>query len=244
MYTFVLVHGAWHDGTAWRSVIRHLTGMGHTAFAPTVAGHGKEANKNVSHAQSVQSIVDFIVEEDLRDVVLVGHSYGGTIIQKVVERLPDRIRRLVFHSAFVLADGESLFDNVPPEARPLFDAMIANLSSDNPLLPVPPFPLWRELFIQDADMKTALWSYEQLSPEPPQFMERIPLATFYDLVRSGRIGVSYLNCTEDLMMQNGTTQKLLARLGVFRFVQMPGSHEVMFSNPAGLAKKLVEAGRE
>jgi hypothetical protein len=73
MSTFVLVHGSWHDGSAWNAVIQHLEAKGHQAFAPTVAGHGRGVNKNVNHAQCVQSIVDYIVDKDLTDIILLGH---------------------------------------------------------------------------------------------------------------------------------------------------------------------------
>ena len=83
-YTFVLVHGGCHDGSLWQPVIERLEQLGHTAYGPTVAGHGKDVPKNVTHAESTQSIVDFIVDRDLTDFVLVGHGYAGTIISKVV----------------------------------------------------------------------------------------------------------------------------------------------------------------
>jgi Alpha/beta hydrolase family len=77
MSTFVLVHGTWHDGSAWETVIKHLQAQRHQAFAPTIAGHGKGVNKNVNHAQWTQSIVDYIVDKDLTDIVLLGHDYCG-----------------------------------------------------------------------------------------------------------------------------------------------------------------------
>ncbi|BAZ08896.1 alpha/beta hydrolase fold protein [Calothrix sp. NIES-4071] len=79
MSTFVLVHGSWHDGSAWNAVIQHLESKGHDCFAPTIAGHGKGVNKNVNHAQCTQSIVHYIVGKDLTDIVLLGHSFAGTI---------------------------------------------------------------------------------------------------------------------------------------------------------------------
>ena len=88
MGTYVLVHGSWHDGSAWDSAVHHLGGMGHKTFAPTIAGHGKGASKNVNHAQCTKSVVDYIVSNSLSDIVLVGHSFGGTIISKVAEADP------------------------------------------------------------------------------------------------------------------------------------------------------------
>ena len=241
MTTFVLVHGSWHDGAAWAPVIKHLESKGHRAFGPTVAGHGKGANTQVKHAQCTQSIVDSIVSNHLTDVVLLGHSYGGTIIAKVAEAIPDRLRRLIFWNAFVLHDGECLNDNVPVHYRALFDHL-AKASPDFTVML--PFPIWREAFINDADLELAQWSYEQLSPEPYQpFLDTLDMKKFYSL----EIPKSYLNCTEDTALPQGEWgwhPRMSNRLGLFRLVQMPGSHEVIFSNPIGLAEKIIEAGRD
>jgi pimeloyl-ACP methyl ester carboxylesterase len=244
MYTFVLVHGSWHDGSAWGPVVKHLESKGHRAFGPTVAGHGKGVNKAVTHAQSVRSVVDFVVEKNLTDLVLLGHSYGGTVISKVVEQIPARIKRLIFLSAFVLNDGESLNDNVPPHYRALFDQTSA-ASPDNSVMM--PFPIWREAFVNDGDLELAKRSYAQLSPEPYQFSEKLDLKKFYEIIRSGKVACSYLNCTEDIALPQGEWgwhPRMSNRLGLFRLIQMPGGHEVIFSNPTGLAEKIVEAGRD
>lgn len=90
MSTFVLVHGSWHDGSAWDATIRQLDSEGHKAFAPTIAGRGKGVHKLVNHAQSTQSIVDYVTANSLTDFVLVGHSFGGTIISKVAEAIPKK----------------------------------------------------------------------------------------------------------------------------------------------------------
>ncbi|NJK57934.1 MAG: alpha/beta hydrolase [Pleurocapsa sp. SU_5_0] len=241
MSTFVLVHGSWHDGSAWQAVIDHLEAQGHQAFAPTIAGHGKGVNKNVNHTQCTQSIVDYIVSKDLTDIVLLGHSFGGTIIAKVVEVISDRIRRLIFFNAFVLNDGESLIDNVPPPTQSLFDKL-ARESNDNTLML--PFDIWREAFLNDADLDLAKSSYAQLSPEPYQpGIDKLDLKQFYSLP----IPKSYLYCTEDTALPQGEWgwhPRMSGRLGQFRYVQMPGSHEVMFSNPVGLAAKIIVAGRD
>ena len=242
MSTFVLVHGAWHDGSAWNEVIKQLEAKGHQAFAPTIAGHGKSVDKNVNHAQCTQSIVDYIVDKDLTDIVLLGHSFAGTIIAKVAEAIPDRIRRLIFFDAFVLNDGESLRDNLPPHHQALFDEL-ARESNDYTL--VMPFELWREVLLNDADLELARSSYARLSPQAYQpWIDKLDLKQFYSLP----IPKSYLYCTEDNVLPQGEQwgwhPRMSNRLGLFRLVQMSGSHEVMFSNPIGLAEKIIVAGRD
>lgn len=239
-YTFVLVHGSWHDNRAWKPVIDRLEQNGHRAFAPTVAGHASNDRKDISHADCVRSVVDFITASDLRDFVLVGHSFGGTVIQAVAEHVPERIRRLVFWNAFVLLDGQSLEDNIPPHYRELF----AQLKQPDGGVMLP-YPVWRDAFIGDADDALAREAYSTLSPTPSRsHNDKVPLKTFYSL----QIPKSYLNCTEDIALPPGPEwgwhPRMSSRLGLYRLVQMPGSHEVIFTNPHLLADKLVEAGRD
>ncbi|GAC1371606.1 MAG: alpha/beta hydrolase [Ktedonobacteraceae bacterium] len=241
MTTFVLVHGSWHVGAAWAPIIQHLEHHGHKAFAPTIAGHGKGVDKHVNHAQSTQSIVDYIVKNDLTDVVLLGHSFGGSIIAKVAEAIPERLRRLIFFSAFVPLDGESVNDNLPPNYKALFDHLSKTSGDFTVILP---FPIWREVFINDGDLKLAQSTYEQLSSEPFQpFLDKLDLKKFYAL----ETPKSYLYCTEDVALPPGEwgwVPKMLGRLGLCRYVTMHGSHEVIFTNPNGLAEKIIEAGRD
>ena len=240
-HRFVLVHGSWHDGSLWGPVADRLRELGHEVATPTIAGHGKGVDKAVTHHDCVRSIVDEIVEADLSDVVLVGHSFGGTIIAKVAEEIPERLRRLVFWNAFVPEDGNSLNDEVPPQYVEMFDALAAASDDDTVMLP---YPVWREAFINDADEALARSAYEQLSPEPYQpFTAKLDLKAFYGL----QTPRSYLNCTEDISLPHGEWgwhPRFSSRLGLCRLVQMPGSHEVLFTNPRLLAEKLVEAGRD
>ncbi|MFB8370324.1 alpha/beta fold hydrolase [Pseudarthrobacter sp. NPDC055928] len=242
MTTFVLVHGSWHDGSAWQPVIEALEAAGHSAFGPTLAGHGAGADKNVNHDDCVWSIINYITEHDLNDFVLVGHSFGGTVIARVAEEIPDRIRRLVFWSAFVLPAGTSLRDELPPHYRTRFDQM-ASESADH-TVDVVSFDLWRESFIGDADLEAAQASFKTLSPEPYQpFKDLLDLTRFYQLTTPR----SYLVGTEDIAIPPGEDSwhpRHSSRLGNYRLVQMPGSHELLFSNPVGLAGKIVEAGRD
>src|SRR5262249_9190274 len=98
--TFVLIHGSWHGGWAWQAVTRWLAACGHRAYAPTLPGHGPDADRaGITHQDCVDAVVADIHRRELRDIVLVGHSFGGSIVEKVVERFPDRVKRLVFVDA-------------------------------------------------------------------------------------------------------------------------------------------------
>ncbi|WP_326835341.1 alpha/beta fold hydrolase [Amycolatopsis rhabdoformis] len=243
MATFVLVHGSWHDGTLWADVADRLTERGHEVHSPTIAGHGPGASRAVTHDDCVASITQYLDEHSLGDFVLVGHSFGGSVIARVAERLPDRVRRLVFLNAFVPVNGTSVLDNTPPAYQELFPQLAAQTTDDTVMLP---FEVWREAFIGDADLARAEETYRLLTPEPlGPTVEKLDLTKFYSLTHIPR---SYVLCGEDAALPPGDPDHgYLAnarRLGVFRLVTLDGSHEVMFTNPALLATKLELAGRD
>ena len=237
-YTFVLVHGGCHDGSLWQPVIERLEHLGHTAYGPTVAGHGKDAPKNVTHAEETQSIVDFVVGSYLTDFILVGHGYAGTIISKVVEVIPERVRRLVFWSAYVLNDGETALEMLPDTIEML--TQMAADSADNTFMI--PFDMWREVFINDGEPDLVQRAYDQLSPEPfGPWAEPLKMEKFHSL----QIPRSFLGGTADTVVSPGDLgSRMSSRLGKFRLVQMPGSHEAIFTDPTGVADKFIEAGRD
>jgi pimeloyl-ACP methyl ester carboxylesterase len=110
---FVVVHGGWAGGWQWRQVATLLEAAGHMAFCPTLTGCGERVH--LAHPQidldlHTQDIVNVLEYEDLHEVTLVGHSYGGMVITNVAERAPNRLRQLVYLDAFVPHDGESLMD--------------------------------------------------------------------------------------------------------------------------------------
>lgn len=110
-HTYVIVHGAWGGGWDWRQVDSVLTTTGNNVYRPTLTGLGERVHlltPAVDLSTHIMDIVNVIRFENLRDVVLVGHSYGGMVISGVADRIPDRIRRLVFVDAFVPEDGESV----------------------------------------------------------------------------------------------------------------------------------------
>jgi pimeloyl-ACP methyl ester carboxylesterase len=92
----------------------------------------------------------------------VGHGYAGTIVSKVVEAIPERVRRLVFWSAYILNDGETALEMLPDSVDAL--TQMAADSDDNTFMI--PFDMWRDVFINDGDPDLVHRAYDQLSPEP------------------------------------------------------------------------------
>jgi pimeloyl-ACP methyl ester carboxylesterase len=116
-YTYVLVHGAWAGGWEWKKVGDLLTADGHKVYRPTMTGQGERvhlASPDLDLNTHIADIVNVILFEDLHDVVLMGHSYGGMVITGVADRVPDRIKCLVYVDAFLPVDGESLNTAAPP----------------------------------------------------------------------------------------------------------------------------------
>ncbi len=123
MSTFVLVHGAWSGGWKWRYVAPILRRAGHDVFTPTLTGLGERAHlagPEIDLEAQIQDVVALIEMEDLREVVLLGHSYGGMVVTGVAERVPERIRRLVYLDAFVPENGRCALDYVVPERAARF----------------------------------------------------------------------------------------------------------------------------
>ncbi|WP_406633190.1 alpha/beta fold hydrolase [Amycolatopsis sp. WGS_07] len=241
MTTYVLVHGAWQYGESWNLVRPELEALGHDVHTPTAAGLSPGDSPDISTDDACRPIIDYILERDLRDFVLLGHSWGGVLIAKIAEAVPDRVRRLVFQSAFVLLDGQTVLDNVPPFFPPALHANAAERGDGTVMLP---FEIWRDGFMGDATRELAREVYDGLRPQPFRpFTEPVDLKTFAGLP----IPKSYLNATEDnglLQGEWGWHPRMSNRLGYFRLVQMPGGHEAMYTRPKLLAEKIVAAGRD
>jgi pimeloyl-ACP methyl ester carboxylesterase len=111
MATYVLVHGAWHGGWCWQRVAPLLRQAGHTVFSPTLTGLGKRSHlltRDITLDTYVTDIEQLLFYEDLSDVILVGHSFGGTVITAVAERASAGIASLIYLDAEVPLSGESV----------------------------------------------------------------------------------------------------------------------------------------
>jgi pimeloyl-ACP methyl ester carboxylesterase len=117
MTNFVLVQGAWIGGWYWRPTAQALRKAGHEVYTPTLTGLGERMHlmsPSINLDTHITDIVNVIKQEELSDVVLVGHSYGGMVITGVADALPGKITSLVYLDAFVPENGQSLVSFLPP----------------------------------------------------------------------------------------------------------------------------------
>ena len=174
MSTFVLVHGAWHGSWCWKRVRHALQALGHEVFTPTLTGVGERSHllsPQVNLDTHIDDVVNLIQWEELSNVILCGHSYGGCVISGVADRVPDRIGALVYLDAFVLEDGESLHDTLPAAQRDV-QLDLAKRVGDG--WKVPPIPA--EVFnVNPADRA---WVDRQCTMQP--------LATFQQAIKLSR----------------------------------------------------------
>jgi pimeloyl-ACP methyl ester carboxylesterase len=241
MATFVLVHGAWHGGWCYRRVAQRLRQAGHEVYTPTLTGNGERAhltNRAINLETHVQDILGVIRWEELSDFVLCGHSYGGMVISSVADRVPEKIRSLVYLDAFVPADGQSLFDMVPVEMQAgMRDD--AQHNGDGYLTT----PLSAGFF--NVNAKDAGWV--------DRMCVKHPLACFDEKIQlSGGIGRvprhTYILATGwDWPGSPGAESPFasiaegLKNDGTWQVVSVPGGHDVMVDMPVELSELLIAA---
>jgi pimeloyl-ACP methyl ester carboxylesterase len=234
--TVVLINGAWHGGWAWRPVAQHLRATGARVLALTPPGlHDGDDPTKHTLGDVVDAIVDLVEAQDLRDVTLVGHSWGGYSITAAAPRLASRLRKLVYWSAFVPAAGRTLDDEVPPSYQELFATLAAASGNNSVTLPL---EVWQSAFMNDAPEPVQRMVHALLLPQPYQYFTE----TVEPLDPALGIPVSYVLSTGDIALPPGEFgwERFAERLGV-PAQPAPGSHEACFTEPAGLAAALLKA---
>lgn len=119
---YVIVHGAWGGSWAFRKVDSLLTAAGAVVYRPSLTGLGERvhlASPGVNLTTHITDVVNTILFEDLRGIILVGHSYGGMVITGVADALPERIQRLIYLDAMIPHDGENVVELMDPDANGL-----------------------------------------------------------------------------------------------------------------------------
>jgi pimeloyl-ACP methyl ester carboxylesterase len=138
MATYVFVAGGGWGGFIWREAASRLRVQGHEVFTPTLTGVGERvhlASPQIDLSTHMQDILGVLEYEDLHEVILVGHSYGGLVITAVAERVPERLAQLVYLDALVPQDGQSGWDVTDPALRARIEQRVRTQGDGWRLLP-------------------------------------------------------------------------------------------------------------
>ncbi|GGV14442.1 esterase [Streptomyces filipinensis] len=224
MTDFILVPGAWLGAWAWDEVAADLRAAGHTVHALTLSGLAEKKHSPAGQQIHVQDIVEEVERRELRDVVLVGHSYSGVPVGQAAERIGDRLRRVVFVDSNLPEDGVSFLDGFPSDH---IRAALDEREGVWPLLPA------------------AAYAHQDLTDE--QIARLIaegtahPAATLTEPAVLGRplaeLPATYVKCGLDGRDPLPAVTEAL-RGGRWELVELKTGHWPMFSTPRELARIL------
>lgn len=238
MARFVLVHGAFHGGWCWREVTARLRAAGHEVFAPTLTGLGARAHlasPAIALSTHVEDVARLILWEDLQDVVLVGHSYGGMVITGVADRLADRLAALVYLDALVPRDGESALDLQPPERRA---AILEEVAANGGWL----WPPRTAAFYGVRDPQTQAWVDGRCTPQPfGTLFERLRLAGEPGAGVARRL---YVLCTDPPLAYMRRFYERAAATPGWRAIELATGHDAMVTAPEALGRILLDVAED
>jgi len=164
--TFVVAHGAWSSAWAWKKMRPLLRAAGHDIFTPSYTGLGERAHltgPDIDLDTHIADVAGVLEMEDLREVVLIGHSYGGMVATGVADRARERIAQVIYLDAFVPRDGQSLFDLQPAETRERMREL-ARAAGEGWRLPPNPMP-------PDTPAADVAWAAPRRLPQPLKTFE-------------------------------------------------------------------------
>jgi pimeloyl-ACP methyl ester carboxylesterase len=245
MTTFVLIAGAWNGGWVWKRATPRLRAAGHDVYTPTLTGLGERqhlAHPEIDLDTHIQDVVNVLGFEELEDVVLVGHSYGGMVIAGVADRAAERLAHLVYLDAAVPRDGESFFGKAPPEYRAVVEEQ-ARAGGDGWRWPLPdPDQLAQYSSLAgftDADRR---WFRAKAVPHPIKTMAQPVRLTN---PAAAAIRRTYIRCpvgTDGRRLPDYPEVEHARNAPDWQYRELPTGHWPMISTPGELAQLLLDIG--
>lgn len=229
MANYVLVHGAWHGAWCWRRILPGLRAAGHEVHAVTLTGVGERRHllsPAIDLDTHIQDVCGLIEAEELQDVVLVGHSYGGLVITGVTARLGARIARLVYVDAVVPAPGESWSSTHPPEVQARRRADIARSG-----VIAPADPSAYGLAGEDH-----AWVARRQTPQPGGVYDH-PLA--FDPQQVFARPSLFIDCVQPALPTIAASRRRVREAPGWQVVELPTGHDPMVSAPEALLAALL-----
>jgi len=238
MSTYLLIHGAWHGGLCWRKAVSLLQADGHAVIAPDLPGHGED--KTPMATITLESYVNRVCElvtAQTEPVILVGHSMGGSVITQAAENCPDSIAALVYLTAFLPSNGESLMTWAEQDSQSLVSGNLVSMGAG--IFSVKPEAI-RDAF------------YDCCSPQDEEFARShlvlqagqpfgAPMSTTD--ARWGRIPRYYIECQRDRAITVGLQRAMQKHAPCRETFSIDTDHSPFFSAPEELVDILVRIGR-
>ena len=230
---YVLVAGAWHGGWMWRKVANLLRAAGHQVFAVTNTGLGERHHllrNDVTFDVFIDDIVNVIEWEELRDVYLVGHSFSGRTVSAVADRIPERLKRIVFLDAVLSQNGESMLDTLPPAAR---EERVRSVREVDGVKVVPP-PEPAALGVTAPE--DAAWLKRRLTPHPLSTYTS-PLRLAHPLGNS--VPCTYIHCIDPISTAIGPSAAYAKSRADWQNLEIRSGHDAMVISPGPLSEMLL-----
>ena len=232
--TFLLIHGAFHGGWCWSRVADALRAKGHRVFTPSLTGLGDRAhllNGSIDLNSHVEDALAVIESDELKDVVLVGHSFAGFTITGVADRMPEAIKHLFYLDAAIALSGRSPIADTPPkvwEER----LKLATMVNGVPVFASPP-----PAYFGVTDPKDAQWMLRHLKPMPVKLYETaLPLKG----PPGNKLPRTFVRLTQPPLPQIDAYAKHAKGNG-WKYTELAAPHDVMVTDPEKLADLLESA---
>jgi pimeloyl-ACP methyl ester carboxylesterase len=236
MATYILVHGAWHGGWCWHRIVARLRQASHRVIAPDLLSLGRDCTptRTITLARWAEQIAA-LVQAAAEPVVLVGHSRGGIVLSEVAERIPERIRTLVYVSAFLLDNGRSLRDAAAEDTDSLVVPAAMTVNEEQLSASMREEAV-RDIFYGQCSDEQVLLAQSLLRPEP-----LLPLATPVNIsaARFGRVPRVYVECTLDRAITHAAQRRMQDAVPGSARITLETDHSPFFSRAEELAGVLL-----
>ena len=221
---FLLIHGAWHGGWVWNEISEILRYQRYSVSTPTLTGLGEKKHllsSKITIKTFIEDVVNHIIFEDLNNIILVGHSFAGSVISGVADRLKDRIQKLIYFDAMILIDGQKPFDITPKETVEQ-RIELAKKFGNNISIPAPSADAFGVF-----DIKKSLLLEEKLTPHPlSAFQSKLILK---NEVGNG-IPLSYIFCTKPVYKSLESSREIVRKMK-WPIFELNAGHDAMLTHP-------------
>ena len=221
---FLLIHGAWHGGWVWNEISDILRYQRYSVSTPTLTGLGEKKHllsSKITIETFIEDVVNHIIFENLNNIILVGHSFAGSVISGVADKLKDRIQKLIYFDAMILIDGQKPFDISPKETVEQ-RIELAKKFGNNISIPAP-----RADAFGVFDIKKSLLLEEKLTPHPlSAFQSKLILK---NEVGNG-IPLSYIFCTKPVYKSLESSREVVRKMK-WPIFELNAGHDAMLTHP-------------